>query len=243
MVQSHAANDVGLVSFAIGTRYFIEVGQYDGTLVAPAVNDPVNSVQPLAGGTLNFHITSFYDVPGNHAYWNWVEQLHASGITGGCATNPTRFCPDNTVTRAQMAVFLLRGIHDSTYFPPAAIGNVFSDVPASHWAAAWIEQLALEKITSGCGSGKFCPENNVTRAQMAVFLLRAKYGFSYTPPPVTSTRFTDVPGTHWAAAWIEQLAAESITGGCSTGKYCPGSPVTRDQMAVFLVRTFGLATP
>jgi hypothetical protein len=45
---------------------------------------------------------------------------------------------------------------------------------------------------------------------------------------------------YWAAAWIEQLAAEGITAGCGNGNYCPEAPVTRDQMAVFLVRTFGL---
>ena len=74
---------------------------------------------------------------------------------------------------------------------------------------------------------------------MAVFLLKAKYGTSYAPPPATGD-FSDVATNHWAAAWIEQLAAEGITSGCGTGIYCPESPVTRDQMAVFLVKTFNL---
>ncbi|HNB36866.1 MAG TPA: S-layer homology domain-containing protein, partial [Anaerolineales bacterium] len=79
------------------------------------------------------------------------------------------------------------------------------------------------------------------RDQMAVFLLKAKYGSAYTPPAVgASTGFTDVPSDHWAAAWIKQLAAEAITGGCGGGLYCPSNAVTRDQMAVFLVRTFNL---
>jgi hypothetical protein len=55
-----------------------------------------------------------------------------------------------------------------------------------------------------------------------------------------STGFSDVPTNYWAAAWIKQLAAEGITAGCSAGIYCPESPVTRAQMAVFLVRTFNL---
>jgi hypothetical protein len=76
---------------------------------------------------------------------------------------------------------------------------------------------------------------------MAVFLLRAKYGPAYTPPAATGV-FQDVPVSYWAAGWIEQLAAEGITGGCSaTPKlYCPASPVLRDQMAAFLVRAFNL---
>jgi hypothetical protein len=76
---------------------------------------------------------------------------------------------------------------------------------------------------------------------MAIFLLRSKHGSSYSPPAVGgSTGFTDVAPTYWAAAWIKQLVAEGITAGCGTGTYCPELPVTRAQMAVFLVRTFNL---
>jgi hypothetical protein len=116
---------------------------------------------------------------------------------------------------------------------------VFLDVGAGDFAAAWIEQLAADGITAGCGGGNYCPGNQVTRDQMAVFLLRAKYGSGYSPP-APSGDFNDVPANYWAAAWIEQLAAEGITSGCGNGNYCPEAPVTRDQMAVFLVRTFGL---
>jgi hypothetical protein len=76
---------------------------------------------------------------------------------------------------------------------------------------------------------------------MAVFLLRSKYGASYSPPAVgAGTGFGDVPPNYWSAAWIKQLVAEGITTGCGGGNYCPENPVTRAQMAVFLVRTFGL---
>jgi hypothetical protein len=141
-----------------------------------------------------------------------------------------------------MSIFLLRGIHGSSYNPPPVGGSTgFTDVPTTYWAAAWIKQLAAEGITGGCGSGNYCPETPVTRSQMAIFLLRAKHGFSYNPPPVgSSTGFADVPTTYWAAAWIKQLAAEGITGGCGSGNYCPETPVNRAQMSVFLVRTFNL---
>jgi hypothetical protein len=76
---------------------------------------------------------------------------------------------------------------------------------------------------------------------MAVFLLRSEHGTSYNPPAVgASTGFGDVPTTYWAAAWIKQLVTEGITSGCGGGNYCPESPVTRAEMAVFLVRTFNL---
>ncbi len=86
---------------------------------------------------------------------------------------PLQYCPDTPVTHAQMAVSLLRAIHGSDYTPPAAAGAFFKDVPASHWAAAWIEQLALQGITGGCRPGYFCPEEPVTRAEMAALLGRA----------------------------------------------------------------------
>ena len=115
---------------------------------------------------------------------------------------------------------------------------MFDDVGASDFAAAFIEQLYRDGITSGCGGGDYCPDDSVTRAQMAVFLMRAKWGvnfFVYTPPPAVGL-FTDVPVDFWAAGWIEALASDGITAGCGDGKYCPNDPVTRAQMAVFMVR-------
>ena len=77
---------------------------------------------------------------------------------------------------------------------------------------------------------------------MAIFLLRAKHGATYLPPPASGTRFADVPATYWAASWIEQLATEGVTNGCATApaRFCPDAPVIRDQMAAFLVRAFSL---
>ncbi|HEY9419797.1 MAG TPA: S-layer homology domain-containing protein [Thermoanaerobaculia bacterium] len=184
-------------------------------------------------------ITLFTDVPSSSSFWPFVQGLYASEITTGCATG--LFCPNDNVTRATMAVFLERAMRGPGFTPPAATG-VFADVPTSYWAAAFIEQFRNDGITTGCASGplRFCPENLVTRAEMAVFLLRAKYGSSYVPPAATGTRFTDVSSSYWAAAWIEQLANEGITTGCTASSYCPETVVPRWQMAVFLVRTFGL---
>jgi hypothetical protein len=180
----------------------------------------------------------FEDVdPANHFAFFFVETLERSGVTGGCG--PDIYCPAASVTRAQMAVFLERGRRGSDFVPPTASGNVFLDVAANDFAASYIEQLYSDGITSGCGNNNYCPNANVTRAHMAVFLLRAKYGSGYLPPPAGGM-FDDVDLSYWAVHWIEQLAAEGITGGCGGGNYCPEDPVTRAQMAVFLVRTFGL---
>lgn len=118
-------------------------------------------------------VGTFSDVP--LSYWaaGWIERLYIDGITAGCATNPLRYCPTGHVTRAEMAVFLLRAKHGASYVPPSATG-IFSDVPVSHWAAPWIEELYQEGITAGCGTNplRYCPGSSVTRAEMGVFLLR-----------------------------------------------------------------------
>ena len=211
-------------------------------------NDVLHELDVLTGNNFEAVDTSdlmpwvFSDVPDSYWAWQYVERLYNAGITGGCGVNPLRYCPESSVTRAQMAVFLERGIHGPSYAPPA-VGSTtdFNDVPVYYWSASWIKQLAAEGITSGCGAGNYCPDHPVTRAQMAVFLLRAKYGPSYTPPALgASSGFSDIPTNYWAAAWIKQLAAEGITGGCGGDNYCPDDPVTRAQMAVFLVRTFNL---
>ncbi len=119
----------------------------------------------------------------------------------------------------------------------AATVATFSDVPLTYWASSYIERLFNAGITGGCGTDIYCPDNSVTRAQMAIFLLKGIHGSSYAPPAVgVSTGFGDVATDYWAAAWIKQLAAEGITGGCGGGNYCPDNVVTRAQMAIFLLK-------
>ncbi|HPC82278.1 MAG TPA: M14 family zinc carboxypeptidase [Thermoanaerobaculaceae bacterium] len=181
---------------------------------------------------------SFVDVPPSHWAYRFVETLFHNGITAGCSE--TSYCPTAPLSRAEMAVLLLVARHGPGYAPPPATGTLFADVPADHWAARFIEALAAEGITAGCGAGLYCPDNPISRAEMAVFLLVAEHGTGWGPPAPSGTLFADVPADYWAAAFIEALVAEGITGGCAPGLYCPASPVTRAEMAVFLAATFGL---
>lgn len=222
----------------------IQLNVVDDDTIKDVATNPLGGVGAGNGnfaGTI-FTKSTFADVPESGSpwspYWSYIESVYDAGITNGCGSG--YYCPASTVTRAQMAVFLLRGIHGSAYSPPAATGTVFLDVPTSAFAADWIEELTAEGITSGCGAGNYCPNSTITRAQMAVFLLRAKHGSAYNPPAATGTAFADVAIDSFAAAWIEQLAAEGVTSGCTPGNYCPNDAVTRAQMAVFLQRTFGL---
>jgi hypothetical protein len=138
-----------------------------------------------------------------------------------------------------MAVFLLKAKLGLCYTPPACTPGFFTDVPCPSTFANWIQAMATQGITGGCGDGAYCPQNPVRRDQMAVFLLKAEHGSSYVPPVCTGI-FSDVPCPSTFANWIEQLYKENVTSGCGGGMYCPASSNTRGQMAVFIVKTFGL---
>ena len=114
----------------------------------------------------------------------------------------------------------------------------FTDVWVDHWARPYVESLYAAQVTAGCGVAplRYCPANPVAREQMAVFLLKADEGGGYVPPAATGM-FSDVdPGSPFAP-WVEELARRGITAGCGGGMYCPSAPVSREQMAVFLLKT------
>ena len=196
----------------------------------------------------NFRQTVVYfsDVAPDYWAYDAIRRITRAGITAGCGANDPyapAFCPEEPVSRDQMAIFLLKGMHGGSYTPPAVTSSRYQDVPSNFWALPWIEQLTNEGATSGCSVSPpyYCPAQAVSRGQMAVFLLRAKYGPSYVPPRAIG-RFQDVPTSYWAADWIEKLATDGISSGCSTAPpaFCPESVVSRAQMAVFLAKTFGL---
>jgi hypothetical protein len=183
-------------------------------------------------------------VPGKEWMEAWIKAFYYAGVTTGCGINPLIYCPENNVTRAEMAVFLLRAMHGGGYVPPAPTHD-FADVPVTgkEWMEPWIEQFYAEGITTGCGGGNYCPENNVTRAEMAVFVLRALHGGSYAPPAASGV-FDDlpVPGKEWMEPWIIQFYNEGMTTGCGIDplRYCPENSATRAEMAVFIGRAYDL---
>ena len=200
------------------------------------------SVCFIVAGEVNASST-FNDVP--TTYWSYVpiETLAAGGITQGCSVSPPLYCPDSPVLRSEMAVFLERAIRGSSFQPPQVSG-IFVDVPPDYWASGWIEQFFNDGITQGCSVSPallYCPNNLISRAEMAVLILKATKGNDFSPPPATGT-FADVPISYWAADWIEELYRQNITTGCSANplKFCPDGTVSRAEMAAFLVRSFDL---
>jgi hypothetical protein len=120
-------------------------------------------IYPSPGGV-------FRDVDRCSPAAKYIYQFLDDGLTNGCA--PALFCPSSPVSRAQMSVFLLLAEHGPAYVPPPATGAVFGDVHQGDFAADFIEQLAAEGITAGCGGGNFCPSSPVTRGQAAAMLAK-----------------------------------------------------------------------
>ncbi len=171
-----------------------------------------------------------------HIFENAITWLSSKGITEGC--NPptnNRFCPDDAVTRGQMAVFLVRAFN----YTDNGGGNLFVDDNGMFYENS-ADRLFTAGVTQGCNpprNNRFCGEQRVTRGQMAAVLARAFDLPAYNGPD----RFTDDNGHIFEGA-IERLAQAGITLGCNpptNNRFCPDQPVTRGQMAAFLKRAFG----
>ena len=225
----------GTIDSGQGTNQISFTSGDPGTTMLLEVVDSIPGCEaPPASKTIS---VDFLDVPPAHLFHDAVNTVARNGVTAGCGGG--NYCPGDSVTRAQMAVFLLKSKLGAAHVPPPATGNVFLDVPQGSFAADWIEELASLGVTGGCGGSNYCPASPVTRAQMAVFLLKTLLGSDYVPPAVAQV-FNDVPPGAFAYDFINDLSTRGITGGCGGGNYCPGSPNTRGQMAVFMVGTFGL---
>jgi hypothetical protein len=231
---TNACSDCYAVEITAATR---PVVHWDASLTESVGN--TTFAQDTFGKTWSLHVGgSFDDVPSSSSFYAFVENVLHNGVTAGCGAG-TSFCPTDTVTRQQMAVFLLKAKEGSSYTPPACT-QAFDDVPCSSGFAPWINELANRGITAGCGPTTYCPTAPTNRQQMAVFLLKTEEGSGYTPPACSVASFDDVPCTSPFAPWIYELVSRGVTAGCGSTTYCPAGPVARQQMAVFLVKTFGL---
>jgi hypothetical protein len=162
--------------------------------------------------------------------WAWSES-----ITSGC--NPPdndRFCPDRPVTRGEMAAFLVRSFDIGTTGDEPA-NDLFTDDLGSVFERD-IEAVAAAGITTGCNppdNDRFCPDDTVTRGQMAAFLARA-LGLGDVP----TSKFVDDDSSVFERD-IERIADAGITVGCNPpagDRFCPDDEVTRGQMVAFLRR-------
>jgi hypothetical protein len=182
----------------------------------PEPVDPVDPVEPI----------TFPDVPATSVHAENIGRLVAADINQGFSDGTFR--PALSVNRQQMASFVTRALDLPVPTRPVA----FADVSPSNVHYDNIQALAAAEITLGCGGGRFCPNDPVTREQMASFLTR---GLDL-PAPTTPINFSDVSRTNVHRSNIQALAGAEITLGCGGDRFCPADPVRRDQMASFLIR-------
>lgn len=160
-----------------------------------------------------------------------IEAIAQVGVAGGFPDGTYR--PGLAVTRDQMATFLTRALQLTEW------AHDFADVDEDDTHSGAIGAIAQHEVTRGCGAERYCPRDEVTRAQMATFLTRA-----LDLPDDPGQSFDDVDDEDVHAPGIRAVAAAGITLGCGDGtRYCPASPVQRDQMAAFLDRALGLDGP
>ncbi len=201
-----------------------------------------DSAYPVTNPSVCFY-RAFNDIPQGYPGDKNIHALAGAKITQGFGGN---FNPGVLITRGTMARWLLLGRYGNTYAPPPCQG-IFADVDCENTPNAdWIEDLYNKGITSGCGTNplRYCPDQVVDRAQMAVFLIKAKEPSGYTPPPCVGL-FADVPcPSGFAVKWIEDLYNRGVTDGCSATPllYCPTDALSRASMAKFVVRNWNIPT-
>ena len=206
-------------SFAIGTP-----GDNDAVAVAGATNSGISTD---AG--------SFHDDNGG-VHEAAIDALAEKGILEGTECGRRLICPEDPIKRWVAAVWLVRSLGKQ---PADGAGTRFADLDAQAWWTPYVDSLADLGVTRGCGDDppRFCPDEEVTRAQMASLLVRAlDLGVA------DSAGFADTGGIIHEAG-IDALASAGITAGCSEDppRYCPDKAATRGQMASFLARAVDLA--
>jgi hypothetical protein len=189
---------------------------------------------------------TFSDVPVTQWAWHEIEACCRSGIVTGYGDGSYR--PEVVVTRDQMAVYVARALAGGDESVPDFTGDPsFLDVTAMHWALDYVEYAVANGVVYGYDGQHYRPENEVTRDQMAVYMARSLLAplgdlglIDYVP--ADPRNFPDVASDFWAYTHIEYCVENGVVAGYADGFYRPTTIVTRDQLAVYVARAFGLVS-
>jgi len=210
--------------WAWGASYFGELGS--GTSIynnVPVQSNISGVVAVAAGGSHTVAVKS------DGTVWTWGSNVD------GQLGNGTSIISSNVPVQANISgvvAVAAGGGHT------VALTSLFHDVLPWFWAHDYIDAIYYAGITTGCTQEplNYCPSTDVNRAQMAAFIIRAKFGESFTYD--TTRHFTDVTDTHWAFKYIQKMFEEGISTGYGDGIYGPSLAVNRASMAAFLARVF-----
>lgn len=195
-------------------------------------------------------VVPFTDVPPTDPYFDYISLMSSYGITAGCQASPPLYCPSTPVTRAEMAVFVVRGLDlalGTTFtYPTTAYFQDITSTGTDGEFYPYVQRIMQLGITAGCQASPplYCPDSSITQAEMAVFMVRSWMQannlttFTYPQTPY----FTDVVPTDEFFSFIQKVAQLGIWTGCTATTFCENSAVTRDQMAPMIMRSM-MGTP
>jgi len=237
-------NSLGAYRFDRGRtgQVVISAQGADGTVLADAIKFVYRGE---ADGSI------FADVPSSHWARGAIEALYNAGFVAGCQASPLLYCPERGLTRAEMAVFVVRGVHGASYQPPQPTEQVFADVPLEQWFADWTDRLWRDRYTAGCGTAPltFCPNAQHTRAESTVYFSRMLQGPDYVPAEPSLTVYDDVALGTWHAKWVNAAYQAQLLQECEPPPdrgdrlFHPMRNLTRAEAACIMAKAKGLAAP
>jgi len=214
---------------------YVDLGVYEVTLTTSNAYGSDSETNPLYIKVL------FSDLAADHWACDEILSCAGAGIVSGY--DDGSYQPDRPVDRAQMAVYISRAVATGDEQVPAGPAlATFEDVPTDHWAFDHIEYAVAQGIVGGYDDGSYQPDGYVDRAQMAVYIARALAGGEDQIPELecAGPPFPDVPCDFWARRHVQFCLGAEVVQGYEDGYYHPDYVVTRDQMAVYVARAFGL---
>jgi hypothetical protein len=170
-------------------------------------------------GTTNpatYNTTPFFqDVDSSNPFFPHIQKLVDLGVTMGCSQNPPLYCPTGAIPRWELAMFMVRArlmLYGADF--TAATTPYFADVPANVEGNGqpfpFIQRSYEEHITNGCGGNDYCPDELVTRGQMASFIMRGLFNETMVLPADTPLLTGVTPNT--VAATVGSQITVTITG-------------------------------
>lgn len=213
-----------LTGQAVGTIAALSVAR----AVQPRVLPPVLVQRALLDAGVAISVYRYQDVAHASSHWGDAQLASTYGIMAS-TTNFT-FGETSTLTRGQAAVVLQRTLRYP--LPAPRLTPTFADVPSTNPFHRFVEAMADQGLSAGCGGGLFCPDTTVTRAQLAVFLMA---GLKEPPGScANATPWPDVLSNHFACPAIARLKAIGVAAPCNGGSgFCPDAVITRGEAAAF----------
>jgi hypothetical protein len=230
------------------STYTFEPGTEIWVINADGSGDPVRLTYDFSYGWVGswWAPPTFTDV--ERGFWAVcaVNACYEAGVVAGYEDGTYK--PELPVTRDQMAVYISRALAGGDENVPEFTDTpTFPDVSEASWALDYVEYAVSQNVVGGYEDGTYHPEYQVTRDQMAVYVARALVAPTGEAAladyvPADPRDFPDVASDFWAYTHVEYCVENGVVTGYLDGLYHPEIVVTRDQMAVYVARGFGLVS-